>query len=141
MNKIKKTIYIKGMHCVSCEMLIKQSSETIDGVKVEYISASAGVMDIEVSNEILLPQIQKAIIDAGYTILDSKPKQNKREINRKHLLTSVVIVGIFAVIFYKLDVVQYLPSIGDNLSFGVALLMGVIASVSTCLAIVGSIVI
>lgn len=129
------------MHCVSCEMLIKQSSETIDGVKVEYISASAGVMDIEVSNEILLPQIQKAIIDAGYTILDSKPKQNKREINRKHLLTSVVIVGIFAVIFYKLDVVQYLPSIGDNLSFGVALLMGVIASVSTCLAIVGSIVI
>jgi len=53
----------------------------------------------------------------------------------------VVIVGILAFIFYKLDIIQYLPSVGDKLSLGVALLMGIIASVSTCLAIVGSIVI
>ncbi|EKD25569.1 MAG: heavy metal transport/detoxification protein [uncultured bacterium (gcode 4)] len=141
MNKIKKTIYIKGMHCISCEMLIKQSSETIDGVKVEYISASAGMMDIEMTNEKALIQIEKAISEAGYTILDGKPEQNKKDINRQHLFTSAVIVGIFAFIFYKLDVVQYLPSVGDNLSLWVALLMGIIASVSTCLAIVGSIVI
>ena len=129
------------MHCVSCEMLIKQSSETIDGVKVEYISSNTGVMNIEVPNEQVLPQIEQAIREAWYHILDSKPEQSKKEINRKHILQSVIIVGIFAFIFYKLDIVQYLPSIGDNLSFGVALLMGVIASVSTCLAIVGSIVI
>ena len=141
MNKIKKTIYIKGMHCVSCEMLIKQSSETIDGVKVESISATAGVMDIEISNENLLPQIEKAIIEAGYIILDGKPEQSKKDINRQHLFTSAVIVSILAFIFYKMDVVQYLPSVGDKLSLGVALLMGIIASLSTCLAIVGSIVI
>ena len=97
-------------------MLIKQSSETIDGVKVEYISASAGMMDIEMTNEKALIQIEKAISEAGYTILDGKPEQNKKDINRQHLITSAVIVGIFAFIFYKLDVVQYLPSVGDNLS-------------------------
>lgn len=129
------------MHCVSCEMLIKKSSEAIDGVKVEYISANAGMMNIEMPNEQILPQIEQAIRDAWYHILDKKPESNKKEINRNHLVRSVVIVGIFAVIFYKLDIVQYLPSIGDNLSLWVALLMGVIASVSTCLAIVGSIVI
>lgn len=116
MNKIKKTIYIKGMHCISCEMLIKQSSETIDGVKVEYISANAGVMNIEMTNEKSLIQIEKAIIEAGYHILDGKPEQSKKEINRQHIFTSVVIVSILAFIFYKMDVVQYLPSVGDNLS-------------------------
>jgi len=36
---MKKTIYIQGMHCASCEMNIKKISENIDGIKVEYISA------------------------------------------------------------------------------------------------------
>lgn len=73
-------------------------------------------MDIEISDEKTLPQIEQAIIDAGYTILDGKPQQSKKDINRKHILQSVVIVGIFAFIFYKLDIVQYLPSVGDKLS-------------------------
>jgi copper chaperone CopZ len=64
MSKIKKIIYIKGMHCVSCEMLIKQSSETIEGVKVEYISSNTGIMYIEIPNEQVLPQIEKSIREA-----------------------------------------------------------------------------
>jgi len=71
--------------------------------------------------------------------VDDQPHVHRYNFDR--LLLSVVIVSILAFIFYKLDVIQYLPSVGDKLSFGVALLMGVIASVSTCLAIVGSIVI
>jgi copper chaperone CopZ len=63
MNKIKKTLYIKGMHCASCEMLIKQSTQEIDGVKVDSISANTGKMSIEISNEQILPQIEKAIKD------------------------------------------------------------------------------
>lgn len=129
------------MHCVSCEMLIKQSSETIEGVKVEYISSNTGIMYIEIPNEQVLPQIEKSIREAWYHVLEGKPQQNKKEINRKHIFSSVILVGIFALIFYKLNIVQYLPSVGDKLSLWVALLMGIIASVSTCLAIVGSIVI
>ena len=127
------------MHCVSCEMLIKQSSETIEGVKVEYISASKWVMNIELTDEKNLPLIHQCICDAWYKVVDDQPHVHRYNFDR--LLLSVVIVSILAFIFYKLDVIQYLPSVGDKLSFGVALLMGVIASVSTCLAIVGSIVI
>ena len=139
MNKVKKVIYIKGMHCTSCEMIIKQSAEKIEGVKVQYISANKGEMGVELSNESILPQVEKTITDAGYKISDNQPHVHRYNFDR--LLISIGIVGILAFIVYKLDVVQYIPSIGDNLSFGVALLMGLIASVSTCLAIVGSIVI
>lgn len=141
MNNIKKTLYIKGMHCASCEMLIKQSAQKIDGVKVDSISANTGKMDVEIANDEILSQIEKMIRDLGYQVIKKKPEGNKKEINRKHILQSVVIVVILAFIFYKLDMIQYLPSVGDKLSLGVALLMGIIASVSTCLAIVGSIVI
>ena len=140
MNKIKKDIYIQGMHCVSCEMLIKKTSETIDGVKVESISASKGIMTVDIPNEQALSEIHQCICDAGYKVLDGEPV-SKNKINLNHLLGSILIVGVLAMIFYKLDLVQYLPSMGDKLSIGVALLMGVIASLSTCLAIVGSIVI
>lgn len=129
------------MHCASCEMLIKQSAQKIDGVKVESISANTGKMHIEILDEKHIPQIEKAIKDLWYQVTKEKSDEYKKEINRKHILQSVVVVGIFALIFYKLNVIQYLPSIGDKLSLWVALLMGIIASVSTCLAIVGSIVI
>ena len=39
-QKSKKDIYIQGMHCVSCEMLIKQAVETLDGATVTHISAN-----------------------------------------------------------------------------------------------------
>ena len=129
------------MHCASCEMLIKQSAQKIVGVKVNSISANTGTMSIEIANEHVLLQIEKAIKDLWYQISKDIQEKHKKEINRKQLWRSIMIVGIFTLIFYKLDIVQYLPSIGDKLSLWVALLMGIIASVSTCLAIVGSIVI
>lgn len=141
MNNIKRTLYIKGMHCASCEMLIKQSTQKINGVKVDSISANTGKMNIEISNDEIIPQIERVIRDLWYQVSKDKPEEQRKEINWKQLLLSVVIVGVFAFIFYKLNIVQYLPSIGDKLSLWVALLMGIIASVSTCLAIVGSIVI
>lgn len=139
MNKIKKDIYIQGMHCVSCELLIKKSSENIDGVKVQSISANTGTMVVEMMDENALPEIHQCICDAGYKVVDEPPHLHRFNLDR--LLISVGIVGVLAFIVYKLDIVQYLPSMGDKLSLGVALLMWIIASVSTCLAIVGSIVI
>lgn len=142
MTKIKKSIYIEGMHCVSCEMLIKKSSEEINGVEVEYISANKWVMHVRLPNEEALAKIKKAIIAAWYKIIDEKQKNMHKRIERKQLVLSVLIVGVLMIILYTSNVMQYIPATtGENLSLWVALLMGLIASVSTCLAIVGSIVI
>lgn len=141
MDRIQKTIYIQGMHCASCEMLIKLSSEAIKGVKVRNISSSRGEMDIEMPDDQTIAQIRKAIEEAGYKMLDGKPEEDKKNIRWTNILLSLAIVGILAVIFSKLDIISYLPSMGGKLSYGLAIVMGLIASVSTCLAIVGSVVI
>lgn len=138
---MKKKIYIQWMHCASCEMLVKRSSEKINGVKVVNISSKQWTMDVDISDEKSLPLINQCINDAGYQVVNENQVKSAPKINWKQLLQSTIIVGVLAFIFYKLDLVQYLPSAGDNLSLGVALLMWIIASLSTCLAIVGSIVI
>lgn len=98
-------------------------------------------MDVEIQNEELLSQIEQAIRDSGYRIGAAKQTTESEKINWKNVVLSLIIVAIIAAIFSQIDVSKFLPSIGDKLSLGVALLMGIIASVSTCLAIVGSIVI
>lgn len=40
----------------------------------------------------------------------------KEKINNKQLLISILIVGILAFIFYKLDFSQYLPSLNGDFS-------------------------
>ena len=138
---MKKIIYIQGMHCISCEMTIKKSSETIDGVKVEHISAKTWKMQIEIHNEKNLPLIYQNICDCWYQVMQNEQDITKEKINNKQLLISILIVGILAFIFYKLDFSQYLPSLNGGFSLWVAILMWIVASISTCLAIVGSIVI
>lgn len=139
--KITK-INVKGMHCVSCEILIQKSIETINWAQVESISASKWTIDINISNERILPLIHKQIQNAWYEVLDSEQVDTTKNVNIKYLWISIAIVSILALLFYKLDVVQYLPSTaGNNVWLWVALLMWIIASVSTCLAIVGSVVI
>lgn len=141
-NKIiKKTIYIQWMHCSSCEMLVKRACEEINGVKVKHISANKWIMDIEISDEKLVSLVNQNINNAWYKVINETENQKTQKINWGQLLLSVIIVAILVFIFYKLDISQYLPSTWDKLSLGVALLIGIIASLSTCLAIVGSIVI
>lgn len=143
MIKTKKTIYIQWMHCASCEMIIKKYTEDIDGVKVQYISTNKWMMEVEVESEEKLPLIYQCICDAWYKVIqgENSGQPHVHRYNFDRLLLSIGIVSILVFIFYKFDVVQYLPSVGDNASLGVALLMWIVASVSTCLAIVGSIVI
>lgn len=138
---MKKKIHIQWMHCASCEMLIKRSSEKINGVKVVNISSKQWTMDVDIPDEKLIPLINQCISDAGYKVINENQVKSAPKIDWKELLQSTIIVWVLAFVFYKLDIIQYVPSVGDKLSFGVALLMGLIASVSTCLAIVGSIVI
>ena len=64
MKKIK--LKIKGMHCPSCEMLIKDALEEI-GVKSSKIDSKTGQAEIEFDEiKISLEEIKKTIEKGGY---------------------------------------------------------------------------
>lgn len=66
---MKKTIKIKGMTCKSCEMLIKEEVEELDGVKSCHVSAEKGEATIEFDpQKTSFDKIKDIIKEEGYKI-------------------------------------------------------------------------
>jgi len=62
-------IKIKGMHCKSCETLIKDSLEELEDVKVLDISGKKGLATIEYNESLTsLSKIKDIIKQEGYKI-------------------------------------------------------------------------
>jgi len=67
----KKTVYqIKGMHCKSCEMLIKDGVGELDGVKKVDVSLAKNTVTVEYDeNSVTTRKIVDAIEAEGYTVV------------------------------------------------------------------------
>ncbi len=66
----KKLLQVAGMHCKSCEIMVRDAIEEIDGCRVESISSKTGKLTVECSKDIAELDIQEAIHQAGYFLQD-----------------------------------------------------------------------
>jgi copper chaperone CopZ len=73
---MKQTLQINGMHCKSCEMLIKQSISTIPGCTIKSVSHKTGSCEIEYHQD-NLSEVESAINQAGYTVGIEDEKQSR----------------------------------------------------------------
>ncbi len=63
------TFDVKGMHCKSCEMLIKESLEDMPGIKRAEASHSKGKVKVEYDENILKEaDIKQLIQKEGYDV-------------------------------------------------------------------------
>lgn len=142
-----KTINFKigGTSCISCKTLIESELETLKGIKttnVDYISgkATAQYDDTKINSK----QIKGVIKKLGYEIIENdKTSLPKKKVNFKQWVLSILIVFAIYLIYTYLSRFNIIPdvNINENLSYPMALLVGVVASVSTCLMVVGAVVI
>lgn len=66
---MEKTFKVKGMHCNSCEMLIKDALEETDGVNSASASFSKGFVNVEFDqSKIDEKSIKKIIADEGFGV-------------------------------------------------------------------------
>ena len=140
MNNI--TIPIKGMHCASCEILIGDELKKIPGVKNAKLNHKKGEAILSYDN--VAPskeQLKNAIEAAGYKIGKNEilPWVSTNITDYQDLAKAagiLLVVYIFArwVGIFNLDV--------GNESGGVlvALMVGLVAGVSTCMALIGGLV-
>ena len=135
---MQHTYHVSGMHCPSCELLIKQGIESL-GCKVQSLSHKTGKLIVEQPNSVSQEDIASAVVDAGYT-LGSTHKNAPWTIHEwveKGAWLVVAVALIF--VLFKVDFTALLPTY-ETISFPIALLVGLVASVSTCLALTGGIV-
>lgn len=148
---MKQSIQIEGMHCVSCEILIKNNLKNIPWVSVKKLSHRTGKLELEYKNASDLNKIENAISKSGFSIKDnSKTSQNKfhqtypTQSKMEKILLNIILLLFVLILLIITRVFDFGGSIipeMDELRFSSAFLIGIVASLSTCLAVTGGIII
>lgn len=130
------------MHCASCEVLIGESVRKVPGVAVVKVDQRHGLATIQYHDEVPSDKaIRRAIQDAGYEVgqKDKLPWLSKNPSDYKDLLRAVGILFIIYLIAKQFNLLS-LNTGTQNTGVIVALLVGLVAGISTCMALVGGLV-
>ena len=151
----KIDLNIRGMHCRSCEVLLEQNIKKIHGVERVHVDYTTGKAVIHSNNDIPFSEIQDAVQGTEYTVelvqeQSSKNSHNSDSIsdsdiviNRNHVEAAGILI-ILVGVYFLLKQFNIIPSnigLTENVSYGLALAMGVLASLSTCLAVTGGLLV
>jgi sulfite exporter TauE/SafE/copper chaperone CopZ len=141
-NQNKIIVPIRGMHCASCEFLVSEQLKKISGVTDVHVSHRRSVAEINYCGTAPTSEtIAQAVQESGY-VVGQKEKlswisnnfYDYRDLSQAGLIVFVLYVIARWFNLFDLSV--------DNANAGVfvALLVGLVAGVSTCMALVGGLV-
>lgn len=138
----QQTFPIKGMHCQSCEVLLTEELETLPDVQKADVSLRTKTATITAQHMPPHAAVERAIKAAGYEIgYDEKPAVTKDRRVYKDVAIGFVVVAILLVLFTKLGLGDVANVNMSGASVGlVALMIGLTAGFSTCMALIGGLV-
>ena len=140
MNNKTYDFYVEGMHCNACVLIIESELNNYPGVvhakasleknSIEIIGNFDSKTEFEVMNMLSVP-----IKDNGYNLSLEKKLKN---INWHDFKIAAPIAIGFAILFVVLQKIGLVSLIGGgNVTYGTAFVIGIVASLSTCMAVVG----
>jgi sulfite exporter TauE/SafE/plastocyanin domain-containing protein/copper chaperone CopZ len=141
LKKVKLKIH--GMHCSNCEVLIERKFKKLPGIEKVNVSYVNGKAEVYCSQEPKLHELQNAIKQDGYAISLWHDRNNATELPHKNTKKDYLQIGaIFLIIvagYLILKQFNLVPTLGisDNMSYGFVFLIGLVAAMSTCLAVTG----
>lgn len=139
---MKKIIQIKWMHCISCEIILEKELKEISWVDLLMVSHKKWIMEVDYKTESDYKKVVKAIeknnfkvVEADWTITNNKEEDK--------LLLNIIAIMIVVILFISTKFFNFNTFIPDTSSVNYisAILLWLVASVSTCLAITWGIII
>lgn len=137
------TFHIKGMHCNACILLTE--SEVQDLPHISYVKSDLVHHTIEVGGEFggrtpeaIAQELTDVLQKHGYTVSVEKQVHDRKWSDFLVAVPIAVGFGILFVLLQKLGIVNLVNT--GTVSYGTAFLIGIIASLSTCMAVVGGLV-
>ena len=137
------TLHVSGMHCASCPLLIE--GVLTDVPNISTVTASLKQRHVEVSGDFgektieeIAEELTAAVHSYGYVL--SEERQRHRVQWHEFGIAIPLAIGFIAffVTLQKLGLVNLVTT--SEISYGTAFLIGMIASVSTCMAVIGGLV-
>ena len=144
MNTYQKiTIPIQGMHCKSCEILIEDELQAVQGIK--KVKADWHKSAVEIKYEGAQPdidQVNEAIRRAGYNV-GASAKKTFFSTNKKDYQELGIAVVILAALYFMLKglgITNLSVATSSDLTLPIIMLVGLAAGFSSCMALVGGLV-
>ncbi len=138
----KMKLNIQGMHCSACEVLIERKWKKVKGIEQVNVNHATGEAEVLCSCEPKLEELNEAIREQGYAAAWERGSHEGRSVGsslgRERFQTGAVALIVLALylILKQLDLVPQF-GVGQGMGYGVVFLMGLVASVSSCLAVTG----
>ncbi len=144
MSELKNyTFHVTGMHCPACVMLTE--TELLEQAEVSSAKSSLATCTVEISGnfgsktkEIIAKELTLPLTKHGYALLTEKPAKS---VNWNDFKIAAPIALLFIALFIllqKLGIVNLIN--GDTVNYSTAFIIGIIASLSSCMAVVGGLV-
>ncbi|HZJ41096.1 MAG TPA: sulfite exporter TauE/SafE family protein [Candidatus Saccharimonadales bacterium] len=152
----KLVVPVSGLHCKACEILTEDSLKEIKGVLNVEVNHKTGNAEIEYSGEEpKIADIKKALEETGYglgKIKNHHQENGDQNINcdltetkpsKRNFSFYITVLASVLIIYLLLNRTSSLPFGGllqQDFSWPLAIIVGLVAGVSTCLALVGGLV-
>jgi sulfite exporter TauE/SafE/copper chaperone CopZ len=138
---VRVRLPITGMTCAACERRVTKALTDVDGVESATVSARSGLATFTVEGEVPWAELTEAVEGAGYSVGRAPWFTGDATVWRTALIAAAA-VGVAAWLVFVVGVGDLGSRLRDPGSGGLVLvlLLGLTAGVSTCMALVGGLV-
>lgn len=140
---MKREVYhINGMHCRSCEITIEDNLSRLKGVKQVKVNHRKGTAEILAEGALPVTEIQDAVAKAGYSLGtgEKPPLMSKNLVDYIEVFFAAGVLLLIYIILKLAGISDFNLAPGKTEGYGVVFLIGLTAGVSTCMALVGGLV-
>lgn len=139
MSKLKTTtVCVEGMHCPSCDILVKDKFQEVSNIKEVQANHQTQQAEITYTGTLNKAELDSKIQQFGYRVVD---KISTPLPPLSYRITEASMIGLILFIAYFFaQELQLLPSFSNSsaLSLTTIFLVGLVASTSTCMATSGA---
>ena len=132
------------MHCRSCEILVEDGLAEISKIEKTVVNYKKGIVEIYYGKiKPNMAEIEKAICQAGYAcgVVDKKSLMSKNPEDYKDLGVALIFLICFYIILNNLGLTNInIGGTSNPSSLSVVFLVGITAGLSTCMALVGGLI-
>lgn len=148
LSNFKKTcLKIHGMHCASCEVLIERKLKQFPGIEKVNVDHVNGKADIYHSSFPGIEAFNKLLQNHGYTVspwqngstTDEQLKNTSKDYAEMGTMFMILVAAYL--ILKQFNILPQNFGISENMSFGFVFLIGLVAAMSTCIAVTGGLLV
>ena len=136
----KYTFHVHGMHCNSCVLLTESELQELPNITKVKTSLKNNKVEVEgnfgnKTEEEIVDELTQVLKPHGYTLSLEKQKRDKKLSDfRIAIPVALLFIALF-IILQKVGLVNLVNA--SKVTYGTAFVIGIIASLSTCMAVVG----